>query len=291
MVSRFRPFTRLFSIHAAATLAVLLLFISPRIAIGASTSIAVETSPSGRIIIVDGTSYTSPQSFAWDPGSMHTIETISPQGTGSTRYVFTSWSDGGAISHPVTAPSEPATYRATFNTQFRLTTSVNPSSGGTIDVTPPSADGFYDAGTALELQATPNAGYEFQSWSGDVSGSGNPQTFTLGAPRIAVANFDRVAGLGAGSAVFALRPNAPNPFAEATAFSFSLPVTSRATLRIFDARGALVTTLIDGELGAGTHRIVWNGRAASGRRVADGVYYYRLENGTRLATRGLCVIH
>src|SRR6187200_661647 len=64
--------------------------------------VTVQTNPTGRMFTVDGTPYTAAQSFSWQPGSNHTIATTSPQSGGTgVRYVWTRWSDNGAISHPV----------------------------------------------------------------------------------------------------------------------------------------------------------------------------------------------
>jgi predicted heme/steroid binding protein len=152
----------------------------------ASQGITVTTNPSGLQITVDGTIYTAPQTFQWTPGSSHTIATTSPQGSGSTRYVYASWSDGGAQSHTVTAPSSAATYTANFTTQYQLTTSANPSNAGTVT---PAAGSFYNAGTSVQVTATPNSGQQFTGWSGDATGTTNPVTITMSAPRNVVASF------------------------------------------------------------------------------------------------------
>jgi flagellar hook assembly protein FlgD len=47
-------------------------------------------------------------------------------------------------------------------------------------------------------------------------------------------------------------------------------------LRVFDLAGRLVRTLIDEDIVAGEHAIVWNGLDDHGRQVASGAYYYRL---------------
>ncbi len=64
----------------------------------------ITTAPEGLSIVVDGVSYTSPRTFTWASGSTHTIAVASPQTSGGTRYWFSNWSDGGAVSHTVTAP-------------------------------------------------------------------------------------------------------------------------------------------------------------------------------------------
>jgi len=152
-------------------------------------SVTVQTSPTGMNYTVDGILYTSPKTFQWTPGSSHTIATTSPQGSG-TRYVFTNWSDGGAISHTVTASASPTTYTATFDSQYLLTTSVSPSGAGTISADPTSADGYYNSGTPVQLTATANAGYQYANWSGDLTGTINPQSLTMSAPRSVTANFN-----------------------------------------------------------------------------------------------------
>jgi hypothetical protein len=47
-------------------------------------------------------------------GSSNTISAVSPQIKGKQTYLFTSWSDGGAQTHPITAPATAATYTAKF---------------------------------------------------------------------------------------------------------------------------------------------------------------------------------
>ncbi|MCC6395361.1 MAG: hypothetical protein IT167_32535, partial [Bryobacterales bacterium] len=59
--------------------------------------ITVTTNPAGLGITVDGASYaSSPQSFQWAPGSSHSVNVTTPQGSNGARYTFASWSDGGA---------------------------------------------------------------------------------------------------------------------------------------------------------------------------------------------------
>ncbi|MGE5179703.1 MAG: FG-GAP-like repeat-containing protein [Bacteroidota bacterium] len=75
----------------------------------------------------------------------------------------------------------------------------------------------------------------------------------------------------------ALRQNAPNPFNPRTAIAFETARAGRVRLRVFDAAGRLVATLIDRDLPAGNHRAAWLGTDARGHAAASGVYFYRLE--------------
>ena len=76
--------------------------------------ITVQTNPAGRSFTVDGTSYTTGQTFNWISGSLHTIETTTPQVTADTRYDWVSWNFGGAISHSI-MPAAPGNYVANFS--------------------------------------------------------------------------------------------------------------------------------------------------------------------------------
>jgi hypothetical protein len=79
-----------------------------------------------------------------------------------------------------------------------------------------------------------------------------------------------------------LGQNRPNPFNPATVITFALPEGMRGALRIYDAQGQLVRTLVDGDLAAGDHAIEWNGTDDRGSAVGSGVYLYRLELGSKV---------
>ncbi len=74
----------------------------------------------------------------------------------------------------------------------------------------------------------------------------------------------------------------PNPFNPATTIRFKLNTRAPVTLQIFNLRGALVRTLLDRDLDAGTHEQFWNGRDNFGRQVASGTYFYRLRLGAEI---------
>ncbi len=84
---------------------------------------------------------------------------------------------------------------------------------------------------------------------------------------------------------FALEQNYPNPFNPATTISFSLPSKSFVSLKVFDALGKEVSTLLFEELTAGTYTQQWN---ASG--FVSGVYFYRLQAGSFTETRKLLLL-
>jgi len=75
---------------------------------------------------------------------------------------------------------------------------------------------------------------------------------------------------------FSLAQNYPNPFNPSTVITFSLPKTMNINLTVYNLLGREVTTLAHGSYPAGEHRVVWNGTDRANRRVASGVYLYRL---------------
>jgi hypothetical protein len=69
---------------------------------------------------------------------------------------------------------------------------------------------------------------------------------------------------------------APNPIANQARISFGLDRALPATVRVYDARGRLVTELASGNMAAGNHNLLWDLRDVSGHPVAKGVYYCAL---------------
>ena len=106
-----------------------------------TVSVTVTTNPIGQPMFVDNASVATPHTFTWTVGSSHSISVTTPQTSGSTRYVYANWSDGGAVTHTITTPSSDTTYTASFITQYLLSLSVTPSGAGTATVLPASEIG------------------------------------------------------------------------------------------------------------------------------------------------------
>jgi len=62
---------------------------------------------------------------------------------------------------------------------YTLNTAVLPVGSGMITVTAQNCAGGYSAGTIVQLTGVPNAGYVFETWSGDVVGSSNPVSVAM----------------------------------------------------------------------------------------------------------------
>lgn len=90
---------------------------------------------------------------------------------------------------------------------------------------------------------------------------------------------------------FALHDGTPNPFSEVTTIPFDVPRGGeRVVTRVYDVRGRVVTTLVDGFVREGTHQIRWDGRDASGRPAAVGIYFVRMSWGRGSEVRKIALL-
>ncbi len=89
-----------------------------------------------------------------------------------------------------------------------------------------------------------------------------------------------------------LEQNRPNPFNPTTTVKYSIAERGHVSLRIYNAVGQLVRTLVDEEQvpQANGFSEVWNGLNEDGRPVASGVYFYRLTAGDRTLTKKMVLI-
>lgn len=84
---------------------------------------------------------------------------------------------------------------------------------------------------------------------------------------------------------FELDQNYPNPFNPTTQISFSLPVNSMISLKVYDITGREITTLVDRQMTAGDHQVTFNASS-----LASGVYIYRLQAGDNVQTKRMLLI-
>ena len=74
-----------------------------------------------------------------------------------------------------------------------------------------------------------------------------------------------------------LYQNIPNPFNPETNIKFYLDESGYALLEIYNIKGQLVKILINNDLPAGEHNLIWNGRDEKGSQVSSGIYLYNLK--------------
>jgi len=101
---------------------------------------------------------------------------------------------------------------------------------------------------------------------------------------------DDISGIGDLPVAYKLGSAYPNPFNPSTTINFALPADGHANLSVFDLAGRLVKTLVNSNMNAANHTVVWNGDDDSGRKVSSGTYYYRLTADGFAETRKMSLI-
>jgi hypothetical protein len=76
---------------------------------------------------------------------------------------------------------------------------------------------------------------------------------------------------------FALRLAGSNPAYRGTTLQLAMPASGPARVGVYDVLGALVTSLADGEMPAGTHLLRWDGTARDGNPVGAGLYFVKAQ--------------
>jgi hypothetical protein len=89
---------------------------------------------------------------------------------------------------------------------------------------------------------------------------------------------------------FSLQTNYPNPFNPRTTIEYSLPEATHVNLSIYDVQGRLICNLVDKVESAGKKRVVWDATSSAGRRVASGVYFYRIVAGTHSESKKMILL-
>ncbi|MCP5062368.1 MAG: T9SS type A sorting domain-containing protein [Ignavibacteriae bacterium] len=84
---------------------------------------------------------------------------------------------------------------------------------------------------------------------------------------------------------FALFQNYPNPFNPTTTISYQIPKDGSVTLKIYDALGKEITTLVNGEKLRGKYSITFDAS-----NLTSGIYFYSLTTGSFKETKKLILI-
>ncbi|MCW9094724.1 MAG: choice-of-anchor D domain-containing protein [Ignavibacteriaceae bacterium] len=75
---------------------------------------------------------------------------------------------------------------------------------------------------------------------------------------------------------YSLKQNYPNPFNPSTTINFSLPAESDVKLVIYNMLGQEITTLVNEQIPAGNHSVIWNANNSGGTQLTSGIYFYKL---------------
>jgi len=88
-----------------------------------------------------------------------------------------------------------------------------------------------------------------------------------------------------------LEPGTPNPFASDTSLAYTVPDGgARVAVRVYDAAGRHVRTLVEASRPPGVYELLWDGRTSVGARAASGVYFVRATVGASEAVRKVVIL-
>jgi hypothetical protein len=166
---------------------------------------------------------------------------------------------------------------------------VAPNSGtGDVTVFRNQGDGSYDSWSSGPIGLTP---YAITGGDFDLDGRVDLAVVTRGTSSVRLLLAATSTG-GPAPAVLAVEPGLralyPNPFLSDLSIRFALGRSSPVRVDIYDVQGRHLANVVQGPLEAGNHRARWDGRDASGRSVAAGVYFVRLEaEGSRWSEKVL----
>jgi len=164
---------------------------------------------------------------------------------------------------------------------------------GAVGITPFDVASTPSGKSRLDV-ARSTAGFAVLAWSDDRTDAGDILAQNVGPDGSLGPATDVAADPGAIPAdapATGLRIAAwPNPTAQGLRFAWRGPTGSGdPELGIYDAQGRLVRRL--GTFGADDTRGTWNGRDELGVKVASGVYWLRLQDGSESAAARVVVIH
>ncbi|UCE18767.1 MAG: VCBS repeat-containing protein [Gemmatimonadota bacterium] len=82
-----------------------------------------------------------------------------------------------------------------------------------------------------------------------------------------------------------LAQNYPNPFNPKTEIQFGLPEAARVKLTVYNILGQEIAVLVDSRFDVGYHFLTWDAS-----HMTSGIYFYRIEAGTFVATKCMALI-
>ncbi|HBZ86084.1 MAG: hypothetical protein A3K15_01620 [Candidatus Edwardsbacteria bacterium GWE2_54_12] len=89
---------------------------------------------------------------------------------------------------------------------------------------------------------------------------------------------------------YELLPNSPNPASGQTTFRYQLAQSGKTTFKVYNTLGQAVKTIVDAYQQPGVYSVNWDGKDTQGKKVANGVYFYRINSGEFDATKKMVIL-
>jgi hypothetical protein len=217
------------------------------------------------------TAATSNPNLYWDspPDSGYSVDNIAPHApvnamlallaSGRIRLSWTLDSTDPDVGHYVVYRSATSGFPVTDSTRLQMTTDT----------------------TIIDSSTSVGNKYFYRITTVDVHGNESIPTPELG---VAVTALPGVSGVNL-PGEFGLGQNFPNPFNPSTTIRYGLPSRAHVSLTLFNTLGQSVSTLMNGEQGAGYYEVQFNAT-----NLSSGVYFYRIQAGDFIATKRLLLV-
>ncbi len=210
----------------------------------ATTNFTLTTavSPTG-----SGTITQSPTGSSFSSGATVTLTPVA-----KTGYKFDKWSgDASGTANPLSVTMDKnknitATFVDTTTKTFTLTTTVNPANSGTITPSPAKpASGKYDSATVVKLTAVPEAGWAFDGWDGDASGTKDTVSVVMNKDKSVTAKFKQSpTGIarGAAAATKIYKMSVATLSNNALIVNFVAAGSGQTAVKLYNLRGDALST-------------------------------------------------
>ncbi|OGG45999.1 MAG: hypothetical protein A3F84_23910 [Candidatus Handelsmanbacteria bacterium RIFCSPLOWO2_12_FULL_64_10] len=193
-----------------------------------------------------------------------------------------------------------------------VTDNSDPAPSLDVTVTSNEPDnGLGDGDTALDWEVKKNQDGTFDVWvRAERSGKGSGRIYTITATTRDASGNEAMSsatvtvghdqgkrsakvsasGLEEIPETFGIDQNSPNPFNPVTTIRYALPEGVDVQIVVYNILGQQVKALVSGKQGPGYYTATWDGRDEAGRRVASGVYLYRLQAGSFVQVRKMLMV-
>ena len=89
---------------------------------------------------------------------------------------------------------------------------------------------------------------------------------------------------------FILNQNYPNPFNPNTTITYTLPNKQMTTLKIFDASGRIIRTIVNKIQYSGLNKVKWDALNDHGQKASAGIYFYSIETENFRQTKKMILL-
>jgi hypothetical protein len=238
---------------------------------------------------VNGTTYTNLAQLIFPTGTIVSVQAMSPQGTGGTRYIFQNWSDNGDTTHNVTINGN-LNLTVNYKPQYKLT--LLTAYGITL-----GQNQYFDSAVVFTFGVFPRIitigggiGYQFRGWTGsgngaytspDSTGLDTMHTMAMNNPVVEIARWTFIpVGINNISSEipdkFQLHQNFPNPFNPSTTIKFDIASVTNVRIVVYDLLGREIATLVNQVMKPGFYSIPFSAGETSANSIASGVYFYKI---------------